>query len=496
MNGNFSQVPQEPVPHANADPDWKEKNLLSLDGGGIRGYWTLLVLERLMDEIREVETKQTPDPTLLNTRLDSFWPSTRPSNVLPTRRNTNDEEITNDNEPVFLPCHYFDIICGSSTGSLIAIMLCRFRMSVEDAKREYEQMGNEIFGSPRWFSHRNVGIPRPKYRSLAVERAFRDVTQRRGEEPGDGRFTYIAPLYPTIRGTCVMFATAYHRDQKKRRESTLSLKKLYLIRSYDHRTKEGAPELVHGVIQGPAERMEIWQVARSATAAPMYFKEMKFDTQQSSRTHFFSDGGFGVTNNPTLIGHQEMETNWGPDNIGAIVSIGTSRAVSRDGSRIMEPVRDAFEHATDPQHVADVMRGKGLEHYWRLNDDVGIEMELDDWKPNSMMTRKQDRGRKTLRRITENFNQWAGKPQNYKLIEQCAAELVRRRRARIKNSARWERFATGAHDFQCRHEDCQDFSLPTRAFFEEHWQKCHQNKADAQRCKEPDFKVWEYKKRF
>lgn len=62
--------------------------ILSLDGGGVRGLSSLLVLERLMNEI---------------------------------------QQLKGDSQPA-LPCQYFDLISGTSTGGLIAIMLGRLRM--------------------------------------------------------------------------------------------------------------------------------------------------------------------------------------------------------------------------------------------------------------------------------------------------------------------------------------------------------------------------------
>lgn len=63
-------------------------NILSLDGGGIRGVSTLLILEAIMEKIRD---------------LKGLEASPR-------------------------PCDYFDLIGGTSTGGIIAIMLGRLGM--------------------------------------------------------------------------------------------------------------------------------------------------------------------------------------------------------------------------------------------------------------------------------------------------------------------------------------------------------------------------------
>ena len=66
----------------------KPARILSLDGGGVRGVSSLFILKEIMRQIA---------------------------------RDKNEEDTP-------LPCDYFDLICGTSTGGLIALMLGRLRM--------------------------------------------------------------------------------------------------------------------------------------------------------------------------------------------------------------------------------------------------------------------------------------------------------------------------------------------------------------------------------
>jgi len=68
--------------------------ILSLDGGGIRGISSLYIIRELMAQI-ERERRATIQPP-------------------PTAR--------------LRPCNVFDLICGTSTGGLIAILLGRLQM--------------------------------------------------------------------------------------------------------------------------------------------------------------------------------------------------------------------------------------------------------------------------------------------------------------------------------------------------------------------------------
>jgi len=75
--------------------------ILSLDGGGVRGLSSLLILRNIMEEI--------------------------------ARQNSTTEAR---------PCEYFDLIGGTGTGGLIAIMLGRLRMVRTWPGGRYTDMGS------------------------------------------------------------------------------------------------------------------------------------------------------------------------------------------------------------------------------------------------------------------------------------------------------------------------------------------------------------------
>lgn len=56
------------------------------------------------------------------------------------------------------PCDHFDLICGTGTGGLIAIMLGRLRLDLETCKEVYIRMTRKVFETDKTFA----GIP---YRS-------------------------------------------------------------------------------------------------------------------------------------------------------------------------------------------------------------------------------------------------------------------------------------------------------------------------------------------
>jgi hypothetical protein len=75
--------------------------LLSLDGGGVRGLSSLMILKQLMEAI---DPRQPPNP-----------------------------------------CNYFGVIGGTSTGGLIAIMLGRIRLTIDQCILAYNELAPKVF---------------------------------------------------------------------------------------------------------------------------------------------------------------------------------------------------------------------------------------------------------------------------------------------------------------------------------------------------------------
>lgn len=84
--------------------------LLSLDGGGVLGVSSLIILQEIMNRVREIEISKG-----------------------------------SRNHAPRLPVDYFELAAGTSTGGLIALMLFRLRMSVEQCLEAYDDLAKNVF---------------------------------------------------------------------------------------------------------------------------------------------------------------------------------------------------------------------------------------------------------------------------------------------------------------------------------------------------------------
>jgi hypothetical protein len=169
------------------------------DGGGIRGYSSLIILRALMEKVKASETKGLSDEQKENhSSYDPhrYMPCVQNIEATSTTAGATEGQAACGTSCRYIPAHYFDYVGGTSTGGLISIMLGRLRMSVDDCMLEYEKLSDDIFGHPRWASVKGP-IPwlRDKYNGETIQKAVEDVISRRmaPEERKAGAGSFNSP---------------------------------------------------------------------------------------------------------------------------------------------------------------------------------------------------------------------------------------------------------------------------------------------------------------
>ncbi|KAM0595390.1 hypothetical protein ACHAP6_000221 [Verticillium nonalfalfae] len=319
-----SHAPQGPSRGAGRP---RSLRVLSLDGGGVKGYSTLLILKRIFEALTPEDGKG-PEPK---------------------------------------PCDVFDLIVGTSTGGLIAIMLGRLHMSIDECLSEYGKTSAVVFGNP--IAQNPIGKLFKKvatgsfYDVALLEGAIRDLLVQRGKS-ADELFWEEDPQCRVM--VCVTRSITSKVD---------------VIRNYTSR---------HPTQQN--YKCAIWEAAAATAAAPMFFRSVTLKTGEE-----WVDGAMR-RNNPINEAmnevNRESERGWEGRAIGCTLSIGTGVAQVREVSNSASAlVKSVVKIMTDSEDVADAFLsssfGQQLERshrYFRFNVPQGLQaLKLDEWKETKRM---------------------------------------------------------------------------------------------------------------
>lgn len=206
------------------------KRILALEGGGVRGVLTLAMLERL-------------------------------ERVL--------AEATGRTDGTFRLAHYYDLIGGTSTGSIIATGLA-FGLSAGELLDMYRTLAVKVFRRSIW----KVGLFGPKFSRPALEAA---LTQVLGDE-----------LFESERLLTGLAIVAKRADNG----SVWVLHNNPRGRYYD-----APPDDPHAF---PNRKIKIMSAVLASTAAPTYFQPESIEIAKGLRGAFV-DGGASPHNNPSLL---------------------------------------------------------------------------------------------------------------------------------------------------------------------------------------------------
>ncbi|KAL8647250.1 MAG: hypothetical protein Q9210_005670 [Variospora velana] len=480
--------------HRLRQEEWKKQAVISFDGGGIRGYGSLLILRELMNRIGDEEHRLDALEGQPGKTESSFSPGLYKP-VLPERRRTTSENsLTDDptattdpdrssieglpNSSLFLPCHYFDYAAGTSTGGLISIMLSRLRMTVDDCISEYKAFGQKIFGSPRPLAF--GAILWHKFNHKTLDEVLQSVTRGHSERSEEYELNF-----PSDEDFCRTLVMAYAEGNKTEAP--------YLFRTY----YTSPPSAGLGKTKqrrttprnhGPPQSVPIWKIGRATSAAPKYFppirieKSMGNDTQRSVR---FKDGGFGC-NNPSEEAYHDIVHKHGgvSEAVGPFISIGTGvttldlfAKISGNLPNALANDKAAKKHPSRTLNAHDAMTrwshrdGKEVFPYYRFDGGRRLgEVELDEWESHrlSRLTKATaEPGFKTLDKMNVATIEFLYRQDVQRDLDECAKLLVKRRRLRARNDSAWDRYASASY-YECSYQKCQRSRINTKQLFKTH----------------------------
>ena len=402
------------------DDPWDKKTILSLDGGGTRGYSALLILQSIMKEIEMLEKER--DSGAISSAYSPLV-DCLPDGALPASPNVARPA------PEYLPCHYFDYIGGASTGGLVAIMLGRLRMSVDKAMKVYRLLSANVFEKP----------------SSRLKRVLTKYDSTARRERLKGQFDSLKPSTPSPQEEGDQFKS----DRNRCRTIVCSIQSSennnfqtpFLFRSYDRKMSYNIPFERN---PGDQNTFAIWEVARATSAAPSYFKSIHLPQVR------FYDPAVNL-NNPSweVLNEVNLLAERSQDAIDLLLSIGGANAKANN-PRVKfgnDSLQQGLTNISDAVHnEVEYESTHQLFHYYRFDVKEGLqEVRMNEWKPKPS-------GSITLKRIQEATSRYLKEPKISDLIRECAKKLVKRRTQRAQ-TMRWERFATGIR-YKCPLDDC------------------------------------------
>jgi hypothetical protein len=366
------------------------------------------------------------------------------------------------------PCDHFDLIVGTGTGGLIAIMLGRLRLDLETCKQLYVRLTRMVFETDKTIA----GIP---YRSTlfkaskleeAIKLCVREHTifEKEGNDGGrEPDANLVNPLSSGPRrhqsnASVVSFSArspaaqmaatslsgnarygdpnARLYDSRENRTKT-AVTAMYkgsprnsapvLLRSYDSR-KEPPPEF----------DCKIWQAGRATCAIGLAFKPVQIGQSM------FHDDGVGTFNPSPEALDEAVINEWPGRDIGVFVSVGTGKRPKGSDSNsqqwyegflgeFAEARRRLISKIEGCESIHEYMvrehlskRNVNVENYFRLNVEVGVgEFGMNEWH--------------RLGDISTSTRRYMGRPDEQKMIHGISTRLAKILKAKI----RWERAQSG-----------------------------------------------------
>lgn len=368
-------------------------------------------------------------------------------------------------EEIPKPCDYFDLIAGTGTGGLIAIMLGRLRLDIEVCMETYVRMTKKVFETDKTIA----GIPykHTLFKASKLEEAIRacvrehtifedegnDGTETGGKPfqashgmspvsvaprrsmsvrsnttiglntPTSARTSMISPsfpgwgnseatLYDAREDRTKTAVTAVYKGTKKSDPSTS-----IFLRSYESR-KEPPPDF----------NCTIWQAGRATSAIGLAFKPIQIGQNT------FIDEGAGKYNPSPHVLEEAAVNEWPGRDIGIFVSIGTGKrpggtsstqsewwegfvggsvgAFAEARRRLISKIEGCEDTHIQMLNTELAKRRVPVENYCRLNVEVGVgEFGMNEWD------RVSDMNTSTRR--------YLGKPEVQELLYNAAVKIAK-----------------------------------------------------------------------
>ncbi|CAE6467212.1 unnamed protein product [Rhizoctonia solani] len=261
--------------------------ILSLDGGGVRGYSALIILEAFMLRIR------------LHYGVE--------------------EDI--------LPADFFDLIIGTSTGGIMALMLGRMRMSITDCIKAYQTLSCKIFGGGLATTvlgggllgtGRGLGLGMGVVKGRELDNFFNMAMS--SAIMGEPSMYDAAKMEKHVKRTIKTQPHTWDDEDALLEEKETNNCHTTIVTACQ--TNAVTPHLMRSYLrrdQPTSDNVKIWEAARATSAAPAFFAPIAIGDKGVQ----YVDGAVSGHCNPAALAREEADSLWPGRENWLLLSLGT-----------------------------------------------------------------------------------------------------------------------------------------------------------------------------
>lgn len=252
------------------------------------------------------------------------------------------------------PHEVFDLVVGTSTGAILAVLLGAKHCALDVAADMYDQLVSRIFVKKTVRGSTSLVLRRAYYDERDIETVFDELL-------GDDDCLDAAepPRTPAVACLATLLSVAPA--------------KICLLRNYDYPPK---PHAIRRLVGAPRKesryagscRLPIRDALRAATAAPTLF------TPITLRNQLLCDGAL-ISNNPTAVAIHEAAALFPGRPLECVVSVGTGEMEVVETKRAdltwEAIVAQLVDSATSTSLVHEFLSDMAPKRrYWRFNPDI------------------------------------------------------------------------------------------------------------------------------
>ncbi|XP_012455710.1 phospholipase A I [Gossypium raimondii] len=293
----------------------------------------------------------------------------------------------------------FDLVCGTSTGGMLAVALGIKLMTLDQCEEIYKKLGKLVFTEP--VPKDEAATWREKFDQLYKSSSQSIRVAVHGSKHSADQFERLLKEMCADEDGDLLIDSAVKNIPKVFVVSTLVSvmpAQPFLFRNYQYSV--GTPEVPLAILEGSVTTIQgaqfgykrnafigsckhhVWKAIRASSAAPYYLDDFSDDVNR------WQDGAI-VANNPTLFSIREAQLLWPDTKIDCLVSIGSGSVPTKarkGGWRYLDTGQVLIESSCSVERAEEALSAMLTMlpeiQYFRFNPvDERCDMELDETDP-------------------------------------------------------------------------------------------------------------------